>query len=86
MNAAEIALITPDVIADPMCYNLMPGGSGSYAGSVKRPKRLTLISRTGDEFTGTVAELSVAIGMPSKKIYGVAKGHREHYLGLRLAA
>lgn len=86
MNAAEIALITPAVLADPLCYNLAPGGSGSHFGSVRRPRRLTLISKTGEEFSGTVAELSAALGMPRKKVYDVAHGCREHYRGFRMAA
>lgn len=86
MNAAEIALITPAVLDDPLCYNLAPGGSGSHAGSVRRPRRLTLISKTGEEFAGTVAELSAALSMPRAKVYDVAHGCRAHYRGYRVAA
>lgn len=86
MNSAEISLITPDVLADPLCYNLAPGGSGSHFGSVRRPRRLTLISKTGEEFSGTVAELSADLGIPKKKIYDVAHGCRGHYRGFRLAS
>lgn len=86
MNAAEIALITPAVLSDPMCYNLAPGGSGSHAGGVRRPRRLTLISKTGEEFAGTVAELSASLSMPRAKVYDVAHGCRNHYRGFRVAA
>lgn len=86
MNAAEIALLTPAVLADPLCYNLAPGGSGSHAGGVKRPRRLTLISKAGEAFEGTVAELSATLGMPRKKVYDIAQGFREHYRGFRMAS
>ncbi|TWI38245.1 hypothetical protein [Paracoccus sulfuroxidans] len=87
MNAAEIALITPEALADPACYNITKGGQGSYTKRTqqRRPMIVTIISKEGDEISGSVVEISKKIGVPTKKIYDLIHGHRRVYRGFTIA-
>lgn len=85
MNAAEAALITPEHLADPRCYNLVGGGAGADREYRGKPKIRRFIDTQGVIVEGRVVDIAWHTRTPAKKLSDVVSGRRKRYAGLRAA-
>lgn len=85
MNDAEAALITPDLIADPRCYNLTGGGAGMVRANRGTPKCRQFTDLNGFILKGRLVDIAYHTRVPAKKLSDLLTGHRSVYGGYRAA-
>lgn len=85
MNDAEAALITPELIADPRCYNLTGGGAGMIREYRGTPKRRRFADPNGFILEGRIVDIAYHTRIPAKKLSDRLAGRRSVYRGYRAA-
>lgn len=85
MNDAEYRLITPDLIADPRCYNLTAGGCGRARTYRSAPKRRRFTDPDGFILEGRLVDIAYHTRVPAKKLSDLVAGRRSVYRGYRAA-
>lgn len=85
MNDAEAALITPELIADPRCYNLTGGGAGMVRAYRGKPKVRRFTNDEGMSWEGRIVDIAYHTRVPAKTLSDLVSGRRSVYRGLRAA-